>query len=158
VTFDPNFRFYRDNRAADRAPPVEFWDAMRVEVGDELARRRSTYPGLIAKGRMSRADADRELRVWQAIAEDWRAAPRSAGYPIATWTEMVHALRREIALRRKFYPQWVEARRLDVDEAERKLMLVERWHDLLWHGRGADAAAARVERDRLLEQEHRQAA
>ena len=149
MTFSPDFAFYRDDRALGGPPDDAFWDAMKAEAGIEMDRRRDTYPKLVAKGRLSRVDADRELRVWCAIAEDWGAAQRSPGFPIATWTEMAHCLRREIALRRKFYPGWVEAGRIDAAEAEARLLLVETWHDLLWHCNHPEAVAARAAVGRL---------
>lgn len=144
MTFSPDFDFYRDGRPVDAPVPDDFWAAMRREAADELAYRTDHYPAMVKKARMKPAVATHELRVWRAIAEDWGAAPRSPGFPIATWTEMVHSLRREIALRRKFYPARVAERRLDAVAAERKLLLVETWHDLLWHARCAEARAARA--------------
>jgi hypothetical protein len=150
VSFSADFAFHRDDRAIGGSPDDSFWDQMRKEAGDELEQRTATYPKLVAKGRLSRTDCDRELRVWRAIAEDWRAAPRSAGFPIATWTEMAHALRREINLRRTLYPRWILAGRVDSDEAERKLQLLEVWHDVLWHSNLPEARAARQAVARIL--------
>ena len=144
MTFAPDFAFYRDDRPLDASPPDGFWSAMKQEAHDTYVQRTLTYPGLVTKGRMARADADRELRVARAIAEDWNAIPASPGFPIATWSEMVHALRREISLRRKFWPPRVNAGQMDGAEAERRLLLVEQWHDLLWHSGCSDAVAARA--------------
>lgn len=144
MTFSPAFSFYRDDRALDQAPAVDFWPAMKQEARDMLGQRLVTYPGLVAKARMDRADCDRELRVARAIAEDWQAAHYSPGFPIATWSEMIHCLRREITLRRKFWPQRVEAGQLDAAEVDRRILLLEQWHDLLWHSGCAEAVAARA--------------
>jgi hypothetical protein len=146
VTFDPAFRLYRDDPQDRPSPDIAFWDALAIEVAAELADRRSLYPSLVAKGRLSRVDADRELRVWTAIVEDVTGRPRPDGWrPSATWTEMVHALRREIGLRRTLYPRWIDARRVDAATAWRKLDLVERWHDILWTDCGhAEARTARA--------------
>lgn len=133
MTFAPDFQFYRDGRALDLAPPDDFWDAMKQEAHDMHVHRSLTYPGMAAKGRMSHADAERELRIARAIAEDWGAAPRSPGFPIATWAEMVHGLRREIAIRRKLWPRRVEAGQMPALDADRRTLLLEQWHDLLWH-------------------------
>ena len=152
MTFDPHFRFYSDGHAPTGAAPDDaFWPALRRELGEEMERRRASYPKLVSKGRMNRDTADRELRVWRAIAASVAAIPATGVAP-ATWSEMVHALRREIALRRKFYPQWILDRAIDADDAERKLSLVEAWHDYLWHDcGGAEGAAARAERLHLLD-------
>ena len=144
MTFSPTFAFYRDDRPLAQAPGYKFWPAMKQEAKDMLSQRLVTYPGLVAKSRMSRADCDRELRAARAIAEDWQAAPYSAGFPIATWAEMIHCLRREISLRRKFWPPRVDAGQLDAAEAERRTLLLETWHDLLWHSGHPDAVAARA--------------
>lgn len=155
MTFDPHFRWYADGRPPVRGnPPDSFWPDLRAELVDELQRRRATYPGLVLKGRLAAALADRELRAWAAIARSVGAAlgDDAAAVP-ATWAEMVHSLRREIALRRKMYPLWVDQGRVDAHEAARRLDLVETWHDLLWHECGGTAGeAARRERDRLLDQ------
>lgn len=144
MTFSPDFAFYRDDRPLGRSPDADFWSAMKAEARDMLNQRSLTYPGLVTKSRMSRAECDRELRVARAIAEDWRAAEASPGFPIATWGEMVHCLRREISLRRKFWPGRIEAKQLDADVADRRILLLEQWHDLLWHNGHPDAVAARA--------------
>lgn len=144
MTFAPDFAFYRDDRELDASPADSFWDAMKAEAHATFTERQSAYPSMVAKGRMSRADADRELRVARAIAEDWGALPHSAGFPIASWAEIVHALRREITRRRKFYPERVAAKRMDPADAERRVMLLEIWHDLVWHSSHPDAVAARA--------------
>jgi hypothetical protein len=144
MTFSPDFAFYRDDRPIGSVPDADFWTAMKQEARDMLNQRSLTYPGLVAKSRMSRADCDRELRVARAIAEDWAAVEASPGFPIATWSEMIHCLRREISLRRKFWPPRVEAKQIDGAEADRRILLLEQWHDLLWHSGHRDAVAARA--------------
>lgn len=160
MTFSPTFLFYRDDRALDVTPPDDFWPALKVEMGRLLADRLATYPDRVAKGRMPRAEADRELRVARAIAEDQRAVNRTDGWPRATWSEMIHCLRREITLRRQRWPLAVTAGRMDPDEAERRLQLIEGWHDLLWHTSGLpEARAARAALDIARKAaEHRAAA
>lgn len=142
MTFAPDFLFYRDGRPLDLAPPDDFWDAMKQEAHDMYVQRQLTYPGFAAKGRMTHADAEREIRVARAIAEDWGALPRSPAFPVASWADIVHGLRREIALRRKFWPPRVEAGQMPALDADRRTLLLEQWHDLLWHLRHTPAAIA----------------
>lgn len=151
MSFDGRFRFYSDDRPmlAD-LPADEFWPALRAELAAELDRRRGAYPALVSKGRMERPAAERELRVWRAIAQSVGAVE---GRCDASWADMVHSLRREIALRRKFYPAQIADRRLSADEAAHRLNLIETWHDLLWHDAGgADGQGARADRLHQLEQ------
>ncbi|GAA4216955.1 hypothetical protein GCM10022253_14430 [Sphingomonas endophytica] len=130
-------------------PADDFWIALRGELVAELGRRRAAYALLVAKGRLERPVADRELRVWRSIA---RSVGAIEGMGDASWSEMIHSLRREIALRRKFYPAQIADRRLSADEAARRLELIELWHDLLWHDAGGETGrAARAERLNQLE-------
>lgn len=147
MTFDPAFRFFADGHPADRAmdPSDEWATSLKAELRDELDKRQSIYPGRVNKGRMTRAEADKELRVWRGVMQSVDPAAMPDTGVEATWTEQVHGLRREIGLRRHFYPQWIMAGRIDAGEAERKLLLLEQWHDRLWHGVGtAEANATRV--------------
>jgi hypothetical protein len=128
MTFDPNFIFYRDPR---EVIAWETLDDMAAEADAELTSRRKLYPALIVKGRLSQRDADRELRVMTVIANKLALRPATLE---ATWEERVHCLRREIALRRLLYPQWILAGRVDPDEAARKLRMMESIHDMTWHG------------------------
>lgn len=162
MTFAHDFAFYRDDRPLGALQPDSFWSAMKAEAAQLHAARLTTFPDRVAKGRMARADADRELRIARAIAEDWGALERSPGFPIATWSEIIHGLRREITLRRQHWPQLVEARRVPADDAERRLLTLEIAHDVLWHS--TNLPEARVARDALADhreaerQRHRQAA
>ncbi|WP_341209832.1 hypothetical protein [uncultured Sphingomonas sp.] len=150
MSFDARFAFYSDNRRVlSTLPADDFWIALRAELIAELERRRTAYPSLVAKGRLERPVADRELRVWRSIAQSISAIE---GVGDASWSEMVHSLRREIALRRKFYPAQIADRRLSADEAARRLELIETWHDLLWHDAGGEVGrVARAERLHQLE-------
>lgn len=53
----------------------------------EVRMRREVYPNLISRGRMSRSDAEREIKLMEAIAEDYREAdlfsnaPSEKGFP-----------------------------------------------------------------------------
>ncbi|WEK43615.1 MAG: hypothetical protein P0Y64_01935 [Candidatus Sphingomonas colombiensis] len=154
MTFDPKFIFYRDDRALDLDPPEEFWS----EIGPELRRlyesRLESFPDRVAKGRMARAEADRELRLARGLAEGWRALPRSPDAPLTTLVEDVHALRREITFRRQRWPRLVELRRITGEELDRRILLLELCHDIIWHGsQHPDIRAAREARQRHLQQQ-----
>lgn len=133
MSFAPDFAFYRDDRPIGRDPPNAFWDAMKLEAHQLFTQRQLTLPGLAAKGRIRHQDAERQIRVARANAEAWGVLPASPGFPLATWSELIHDLRHEITRRRQHYPQWVAAGQLDPAEAERRLLLLEQWHDSLWH-------------------------
>lgn len=137
MTFDPAFIFYRDAR------DVAAWETledMAAEAGAELAARKRLYPGMVAKGRMAQADANREIRVMAAIAD--ALALRRNPITDATWAERVHCLRREIAMRRQLYPGWILQGSIDADTAARKLRMMESIHDMTWHGTWTDDAVA----------------
>jgi hypothetical protein len=50
-------------------------------VQRELLRRRRLFPGRIKTGRMKKADADRELRIMEAITQDYTALAQAAPAP-----------------------------------------------------------------------------
>lgn len=162
MSFDPAFHFFTDGQPADRPMDLsdEWWSAMKIELRVELADRQRLYPARVVKGRMTRVEADKELRVWRGILQAFDVrADRPAAGPEATWTEQAHGLRREIGLRRRYYPQWVLAGRVEGAEADRKLLLLEQWHDLLWHQCSRpEAVAARADVARRLSERERAAA
>lgn len=156
MTFDPNFAFYSDDRrlnaTIDDADP--FWSAMKEEAGRLYTSRVESFPGRVAKGRMSRTDADREIRIARAIAEGWGAVQRSPDAPIATVVEILHGLRREIHLRRQRWPRLVEQHRITAEEMERRILVLEICHDVMWHGSTApEMLAARADLDRYHQQQ-----
>ncbi len=153
MTFDPGFAFYRDDRALDARPEDEIWPAIKAELRQLYDDRARTYPDRVAKGRMPRTDADRELRVARGMAEDAGAVARTPGLRL-TWSEIIHCLRREIAFRRRGWPAQVEARRMTAGDADRRLLLLEIWHDTLWHTSSlGEAREARAARTRHLDQQ-----
>lgn len=145
MSFDPHFRFYRED-PQDRAGGLATFAELAAEFVEELADRRRLYPSLVAKGRMTEDAAKREIRTIAALLwlHTFPVDSRPAERPEATWTDMIHTLRREIALRRKFYPDWIVAGRIVAATAWRKLELLENIHENLWFGCGhAEAIAAR---------------
>lgn len=149
MTFDPAFIFYRDDR---EVLALETLGDMATEAEAELAVRLRLYPGMIQKGRLARGDADRELRVMGAIADDLTGKLARAGAPprgTATWTERIHCLRREILIRRADYPSYVARGIVDQATADRRLRLLESIHDMMWHMTWSDdAIAARAAAER----------
>lgn len=74
-----------------------------------VERREAQYPALIEAGKIAADQAAREIRVWRAIAADWRwvTTGERADAPAATLDEKIAALedscsRAERALRRTF--------------------------------------------------------
>jgi hypothetical protein len=149
VTFDPTFIFYRDDR---EIYALETLGDMAKEAEAELATRIRLYPGMIQKGRLARADADRELRVMGAIADDLTGKLARAGAELrgtATWTDRILCLRREILIRRADYPRYVERGLVDQATADRRLRILESIHDMTWHMTWSeDAIAARAATER----------
>ena len=149
TSFDPTFIFYRDDR---EVLALETLGDMAAEAEAELAIRIRLYPGMIQKGRLARVDADRELRVMGAIADDLTGKLARAGAEprgTATWTERIDCLRREILNRRANYPRYVEAGHVDQDTADRRLRVLESIHDMTWHMTwSTDAIAAREATER----------
>jgi len=149
ATFDFAFIFYRDDRDV---LALETLGDMAAEAEAELQIRIRLYPGMIQKGRLSRADADRELRVMGAIADDLTGTLARAGAPprgTASWTERIQCLRREILIRRADYPAYVERGLVDQATADLRLRLLESIHDMTWHMTWSDdAIAARAATER----------
>lgn len=142
MTFDPHFRFYREDPQS-RACARSLADCAN-ELREEMASRRNLYPALVAKGRMTADVMARELRVMSAILWEhiFPIEARPPKQPYATWTEKVHALRREIGLRRTLYPRWILAGRIDPAIAETRLTILEELHELYWFGSQSDEAVA----------------
>lgn len=156
MTFDPHFRMYSHDpqeRQGGTASTAE----MARELADELVDRRQIYPGLISKGRMTQEAAKREILVMGSLA--WQfiqpADARPAAPPPVSWSDWIHTLRREIALRRRLYPDRVKSGRLNADVAAHKLELLENIHETLWLGcqipEAREARAATDDRRKALE-------
>ncbi|BBD01868.1 hypothetical protein [Sphingobium sp. YG1] len=79
------------------------------EAAAAVLRREAQYPALIGAGKLSADQAAQEIRVWRAIAADWRwvVSLDRVEAPSATLAEKVEALeestsRAERAMRRAF--------------------------------------------------------
>ena len=114
---------------------------VRAELARELDQRRRFYPDRVAKGRLSQAQADHQLAVIAAIAQDLEAViairvpflpgtgrgtsaaggGAQAASPTFTWSEKRNALNRELDYRRRFYPDWISKGRLAQGAAQHQL-------------------------------------
>ena len=121
---------------------------VRAELAREIDQRRRFYPDRVAKGRLSQAQADHQIAVFAAIAQDLEAViairvPQllakpvtggmeghsaagpniSTGTPLTTlsWSEKRNALNRELDYRRRFYPDWIAKGRLAQGAAQHQL-------------------------------------
>jgi hypothetical protein len=101
--------------------PDVTWAALRAELERELAARRSLYPELERKGRKTPEQAAHGIGVFAAMLADlarlsppW-PAPRAWDPPghAFTWADRRNALRDELALRGRLYPQWIAEGRLE---------------------------------------------
>lgn len=79
------------------------------EAAAAVQRREAQYPAMIEAGKLSADQASQEIRVWRAIAADWRwvVTLERVDAPPATLAEKVEALeestgRAERAMRRAF--------------------------------------------------------
>ncbi|MCW2391968.1 hypothetical protein [Sphingobium sp. B11D3A] len=150
MSFDLFFRCMSDESADPLTVPKA---AIVEELARELHMRRQHYPDRIAKGKMSREDANREISIIAAIhadlavdllltpgSEDAAAkARREADERLApfSWRELVSCLRREIAIRRKFYPRMLSTGDRSPADLRAQLERLEAAHFLYWAlGRG----------------------
>jgi hypothetical protein len=100
--------------------------AATTEAERELASRRRLYPDRVKTGRMKAEEADFQIQIMAAIAEDTRRMALIAeDVPPAThgfsWTDRRRALERELDLRGRFYPQWIASLRLTQANADRQM-------------------------------------
>ncbi len=125
------------------------------EIEREMHHRRSAYPRHVAKGQKSPEEAEHEIDLMAAIhadlatlllldrwylsrsvdhARELDEAQRRAADRIAPcgWSALVACLRREIDLRRRYYPRWIAAGSLQADDARRQLERIEAAHFLYW--------------------------
>jgi|TARA_Y100000815_G_C13345012_1_gene501683 hypothetical protein len=104
----------------------------QAQVAAELLReeeqRRRFYPRRVEALEMTAADAEHQLAAAAAWRED---CDRFTGRPLAparhglAWRVRRIALAREIALRRRHYPRWVEELKLTPATAEHRIACLE---------------------------------
>lgn len=100
---------------------------IRAEVARELDQRRRVYPDRVAKGRMTERDARFQIAAFESIARDVAAIADNRHAPDAacSWADKLAVLRREVALRLQFYPQWVTKGRITVTAARAQANALE---------------------------------
>ncbi len=106
-------------RAADGITP----DAIAAELTREATHREAVYKTEVAKGRMTRAQADYGVSIFQTMAADMArigtATPPEPD-PRFPWGERRDALNRELAFRARAYPEWIAKGRLTQAAAARQ--------------------------------------
>ena len=98
--------------------------AVQAELAREAAARARTYPGQIAKGRMTQQQAEWQQGVIAAIQQDLAAVIAVAVPQLPeraySWTDKRAALLRELDQRARFYPGWIDKGRLAQADADRQ--------------------------------------
>lgn len=129
-----------------RYPEVRIADALE-ELRRERAARERTYPNQIQLGRMTKAEADHQLALIEAIAEDVTRygrfiATRRMEKPTHefTWHIRRAAIARELEQRRRLYPEWIAKGKLEQAEADKATNRLSAVADLYddgwdWHAR-----------------------
>jgi len=118
------------------------------ELARELHMRRQHYPDRVAKGKMTREDASHQISMMTAIHADFAVdlllapgqedkaanARRQADERLVPfkWRELVSCLRREISMRRKFYPRLLATGDRSPAELRTQLERIEAAHFYYW--------------------------
>ncbi|MBB5985337.1 hypothetical protein [Sphingobium lignivorans] len=123
------------------------------ELARELDLRRKSYPGRVERGKMSGAEAEWQIDVMAAIHVDLQASLllidgsrsvekiRLAGLARTAadrrllrfrWAELVEVLQREVALRRRWYPDLIAQERLSAAASRLQLERMEAAHFFYW--------------------------
>lgn len=144
--------------SAESADPHRIPLSQQIEeVARELHQRRNAYPRRVQGGNMTRYDAERQIDILHAIEDDLRRAEAlmrwGATAPVGSsmpadlrrqceradeqisrwrWSDLVNELRREIILRRRFYPAWAKKGTLDPVRARHQLERIEAVHCRYW--------------------------
>jgi hypothetical protein len=147
-----------------RAFPNITWAALRAELEREANARRSLYPSLVEKGRMTREAAAKGQGVIAAMIVDvttrlcppWPRRGRDPPGHACTWHERRDALVAELALRERLYPDWIAKGRLEAHTAKHRNCCLEA---LLWiYEDGFDWQASNGARPAFAKWENRTAA
>jgi hypothetical protein len=127
-----------DDLIPSRRFPAIGFRQLRVELAREREQRARLYPQRVDQGRMTAADANRELEVIAAIAEDLDRMAAIGITPPASnwfsWHDRRAAIDRELRWRRQQYPQWIESGRLGAADAEHRIACLEAIGDVYDEG------------------------
>lgn len=116
-----------------RFPAITF-AAIAAELAREAQARIATHARELARGRMAPADVAREAALVAAWQEDCRrmaalqpgqnpnAAPPRHGL---TWRARVQGLTRELDLRAKHYPAWIEQGRMTATQSAHQVQCLQ---------------------------------
>ena len=130
------------------------WRApVAAEIAREAALRAKVYPSRVAENRMREAEAEYQLAIIAAMADDWRASGEARpdadppGSPRRfTNAECRTAVLREIAHRQSLYPRLVAQSRMTQEEADRRIAMMQillRFYDEGWGWRASNGATPR---------------
>jgi hypothetical protein len=116
-----------------RAFPDVTWAALKAELQRELAARRSLYPQLVDKGRLTSEASARGQAIIAAMILDLTRRlcppwPRRAADPPGhdcSWSDRRDALVAELAQRERLYPDWIAKGRLEVHTARHRNSCLE---------------------------------
>jgi hypothetical protein len=112
------------------------WRHIAAELERELAHRLNFYRRQVDKSAMTDAEARHQIALFEALAEDCARFERAhASAPMVnpltipakhrfSWRERHDALLRELGLRERLYPQWIDKGTLlqaDADDRRRRL-------------------------------------
>ena len=108
--------------------------ALLAELDREAEARARAYPGMVDKGRMTKADADHRCAILAEIRGDVAAkteirAPAPGAF---RWKDKLAELDREIELRDRVYPEWVGKGRMTQADADRQRGALEAVRSLYW--------------------------
>lgn len=115
--------------------------AMKAELERELGEQRRYYPGMVGKGRLDPQEAERRIALFAELLEDCGRAfhpdvMQRRELPLAarrfSWREKIAELRRELAVRERFYPDRVAKGRITEAEARGRSAALQLVHDLYW--------------------------
>ena len=109
--------------------PAITLDHLVAETARELAQRTAIYPRHVESARMAQHDADFQIAAataWLNDAERLRASwftprPLAPAAHAVSWGDRRAALARELGLRQRCYPLWIETARLLPDTARHQL-------------------------------------
>lgn len=146
MTLQPDFPCLSPDSADPDSIPLRL---QVEELAHELHQRREYYPKRVAKGRMRPEEAEFQIDCMAAIHADLealnlygheddaanverrdRADAMILGF---SWQQMVACLRREIGMRRKYYPDWIRGGALDPIVARHRLERIEAVHFSYWY-------------------------